>query len=290
LTSDLTGGYEYSENDIDHKNQGFDFMQYGKIMKQYLSSFSVLFCLSFSTLAVGMSEAPAQKPNIIFFIADNTIIFFFNDHGQTAKGTVYQGGAVNPSLVWRDGGFPCGARSEALISNVDSAPTILDLAGVDYPKNIFDGRSFQGVLDGVQDQGRDSLYFELGYARGVRKGHYKYIAVRYPAYTQAYTLADRQKLLNDYNRTRRGMGLKVVNEGPGKPFSHLCMIPGGGQAEYESTGKYKGYYDPDQLYDLSKDPAEQNNLAKHPAYQAKLSEMRQELQRYLDDLPGTFRL
>jgi len=259
-------------------------------MKPVVQLLFVLFCLSSSRLAVGMSDPSAQKPNIIFFIADDTIIFFFNDHGQTAKGTVYQGGVVNPSLVWRQGGFPCGARTEALISNVDFAPTILDLAGADYPKDVLDGRSFKEVLDGVQAQGRDSLYFELGYVRGVRKGHYKYIAVRYPAYTKKYTLADRQKLLDDYNRTRRRMGLAVVNENPHKPFSHLCMIPGGSQAEYESTGEYKGYYDPDQLYDLSKDPEEQNNLAKHPAHQEKLSEMRQELQRYLDDLPGTFRL
>ena len=30
---------------------------------------------------------------------DNTVIFFFNDHGQLAKGTVYQGGVHNPSSL-----------------------------------------------------------------------------------------------------------------------------------------------------------------------------------------------
>ena len=32
-------------------------------------------------------------------LIDNTIIFFFNDHGQDAKGTLYQGGVHNPSIV-----------------------------------------------------------------------------------------------------------------------------------------------------------------------------------------------
>jgi arylsulfatase A-like enzyme len=82
----------------------------------------------------------------------------------------------------------------------------------------------------------------------------------------------------------------VVNEDPSKPFSHLCMIPGGGHAEHESTGKYAGYYDPDQLYDLSRDPGEQKNLAKDPEYKKKLAEMKKELRKYLDDLPGEFRL
>ena len=50
---------------------------------------------------------------------DNTIVFFFNDHGQMAKGTVYQGGVSDPSFVWKKGGFPCGHVSDALVSNVD---------------------------------------------------------------------------------------------------------------------------------------------------------------------------
>jgi len=31
----------------------------------------------------------------------NTLVFFFNDHGQRAKGTLYQGGVRNPSIIWR---------------------------------------------------------------------------------------------------------------------------------------------------------------------------------------------
>ena len=41
-------------------------------------------------------------------ILDNTIIFFFNDQGQHAKGTLYQGGLLNPSIIWKSGGFECG--------------------------------------------------------------------------------------------------------------------------------------------------------------------------------------
>ena len=223
-------------------------------------------------------------------IDDNTVVFFFNDHGQAGKGTVYQGGVFNPSIVWKKGGFKCGPETGALISNVDFAPTILDMAGADYRKVKFDGVSFKDVLDGADDKGRDSLYFELGYARGVRKGDLKYVAVRYPDYTKKFTLEDRQELLDDYNKERIRMSMVVVNEDPSKPFSHLCMIPGGGHAEHESTGKYAGYYDPDQLYDLSRDPGEQNNLAKDPEYKKKLAEMKKELRKYLDDLPGEFRL
>jgi len=82
----------------------------------------------------------------------------------------------------------------------------------------------------------------------------------------------------------------IINKDPNKPFSHLSIIPGGGHAEYQSTGKYPGYYDRDQLYNIAKDPDEQNNLANDPAYATKLYEMKSELKKYLDDLPGTFSL
>ena len=46
---------------------------------------------------------------------ENTVIFFFNDHGQYAKGTVYEGATHNPSLVWLHNGFKGGNRCDALV-------------------------------------------------------------------------------------------------------------------------------------------------------------------------------
>lgn len=223
-------------------------------------------------------------------LMDNTLIVFFNDHGQNAKGTVYQGGVYNPSIVWKKGGFKCGSVSKAQISNVDFAPTILDYAGVDYSDVDFDGMSFKPVLDGKTDKARNSLYFELGYARGILKGKWKYLAVRYPEHLENMSPAERQRVLDEYNADRKRRGVEMVNTDPSKPFSHLSAIPGGGHAEYNSTGKYPGYYDRDQLYDLSKDPGEQNNLAGNAKYKKELAKMKKELKKYLDDLPGTFSL
>ncbi|MDA3822342.1 MAG: sulfatase-like hydrolase/transferase, partial [Bacteroidales bacterium] len=118
---------------------------------------------------------------------DNTIIFFFSDHGQNAKGTVYQGGVLDPSIIWKSGGFKCGPTSEQTVSNVDFAPTILELAGVKVESSAFDGRSFKAALDGEKMDEPGTQYYELGYARAVRKGNYKYIAVRYPDYATNWT-------------------------------------------------------------------------------------------------------
>ena len=105
---------------------------------------------------------------------------FFNDNGQDAKGSIYQGGTHCPSILWRKGGFPCGHTSDARITNLDFAPTILDLVGAEPPQDFFDGRSFRPLLEGKTNRLHDALFFELGFTRGVLKENWKYIALRYP--------------------------------------------------------------------------------------------------------------
>lgn len=219
---------------------------------------------------------------------DNTVIFFFNDHGQRAKGTVYQGGVHNPSIVWRKGGFPVGNTSDALVSNVDFAPTILDLAQVDRTQYTFDGQSFLPYLEGQTPNSLRSLYFELGYARGIRVGDWKYMAIRYPEHLENMTLEERRAVLNDWNDKRKRRHLNIVTNDPTKPFSHLTAIPGGGDAEKKSTGFYPAYFKRDQLYNLAQDPNEQNNLAENPKYTAVLKVMQNALKEQLKTLPGGF--
>ncbi len=223
-------------------------------------------------------------------ILDNTIIFFFNDHGQHAKGTLYQGGVLNPSIIWRSGGFPCGAEYNAYVSNVDFAPTILKMAGANQLPASMDGLSFKDALEGAEAAPRESLFFELGYARAVIKGKFKYYAVRYPNYALNWTAEERAAVLDRYNRGREFRNMDVVNRDSEKPFSHLEVVPGGGAAENHSYGILSGYFDPDQLYDLEADPGETQNLAKDPAYQEILDEMKKELEQYLKSLPGKFEL
>lgn len=224
-------------------------------------------------------------------ILDNTIIFFFNDHGQMDKGTLYQGGTLCPSVVWKAGGFACGNVNETKIVNVDFAPTILDFANIKYPADAFDGISFKDILNGKSSTSRESLFFELGFGRAIIKGDFKYYALRYPKYAQNWSTAERQAALDDFNNIFLSVGKNPgLNTNPAKPFSHLYLVPGGGDAERRSYGKRPGYFDLDQLYDLKNDPEELVNLAKDPNYNAKLEEMKKELQKYLDDLPGKFEL
>ncbi|PCK08956.1 MAG: hypothetical protein COA42_06350 [Alteromonadaceae bacterium] len=220
---------------------------------------------------------------------DNTIIVFFNDHGQNAKGTLYQGGIKSQAFVWRKSGFKCGAICDVPVSNIDFMATILELASGENPtKGISDGYSFAPALEGKKYQPRESMYFELGYVRALIKGKYKYLAIRYPEYGKKMTLGGRKKLLEDYNNFRASFGSDAINHDHTLPFGHLEMIPGGGGAEFATYSKKSGIFAPDQLYDLEVDPEELNNLADKPEYQTVLKELKKELVEYIDDLPGDF--
>jgi len=236
--------------------------------------------------ALGALISKLEEHNIL----ENTIIFFFNDHGQHAKGTLYQGGVHNPSIVWKHGGFSCGNWSSARVTNVDFAPTILEMAGYKPEGNEFDGQSFKPVLDGIAYNSRESLYFELGYARAIIKGNYKYYALRYPGYANNRTGEERKAALDAYNKTREFRSMRIVNRDPEKPYSHLEVVPGGGEAEHASYGKLPGYFDLNQLYNLEDDPGELRNLANEPGYESILLEMKKELEKYIVDLPGIFDL
>jgi len=220
---------------------------------------------------------------------DNTIIFFFNDHGQHAKGSVYEGGVSSPSLIWKKGGFKTGHVNKALVSNIDFAPTIIDMAGGEPQKiEAFDGKSFLPILDAKKDKIRESLYFEMGFSRGILKDSFKYIALRYPEYAMKWDLKKRKEILDKWNNFRIKNKLEYHFTDPSLPFSHLMLIPGGGDAEFPSTKRYKHYYDTDQLYDLRTDPKEQNNLFNNPKYKNKVKDLQNELKKYLDNLPGKF--
>lgn len=221
---------------------------------------------------------------------DNTIIVFFNDHGQQMKGSLYEGGVNSEAFVWKKGGFPVGKQLNDIVSNVDFLPTLLDLVGAKVDKNKFDGKSFKPALMGKKEPGRTSIYHELGYARAVVKDGFKYYAVRFPKWAMKFTPEQRKDTLAKYTKFRESFGEKGVATDYMLPYGQLEMVPGGGDAEHNAYSKQPNYTAPDQLYDLKNDPQEKHNLVNDPKYADKLKMLKEELKKYLKTLPGKFDL
>ena len=185
-------------------------------------------------------------------------------------------------------GYAVGDRCATKVSNIDFAPTLLDIAQIESDDYSFDGKSFLPVLEGQQQEHHDALFFELGFVRGVIQGDYKYIALRYPAHIENMPLAQRKRVLEKFNAAQKRRGRPVYTEDPMAPFSHVSAIPGGGDAEHKAIKHYPDFYDSDQLYDLSVDPNEQNNLIDSEEHQEKLEELKRVLETHLRQMPGSF--
>jgi arylsulfatase A-like enzyme len=86
----------------------------------------------------------------VLYLSDNG--FFFGQHRlPKGKYLAYQGSSRTPTLM-RGPGIPAGANSDALVGNVDLAPTILELSGA-TPTVTVDGRS---LMPYAQDPAKTS--------------------------------------------------------------------------------------------------------------------------------------
>jgi len=194
---------------------------------------------------------------------DNTIVFFFNDHGvEDGKGSLYEGGIRSVSLVWSPRYIQGRRQSKVHVSNIDFAPTIMELCGVpERDRHAVDGRSFVPVLRDSDNEIHDYLFFELGATRAVMKDGWKYLAFRLP---------------------------DSLPKNPPQPYTHLADRPGGRGSERPAIRFYPNYYDRDQLYNIREDPLERGNLYDDEEQKERVQEMRNLMREAVSRVPGTF--
>jgi len=118
---------------------------------------------------------------------DNTLIVFTSDNGflqgehRVASGKVFPyEPSIRVPLVVRGLGVASGAASDALVANVDLAPTILAFAGAESLRRM-DGRSLEELLDRPNRDQRDrpvlleAFDARSGAYQGVRTRRYVYV-------------------------------------------------------------------------------------------------------------------
>jgi len=136
-------------------------------------------------VAVGMildelEELDMEKNTIIIFTTDNG--YFCGSHGFGGKVLPYEEGSRAPLIIYdpRSETAGKGERSAALSGNIDMAPTILEMAGVEVPA-VMNGVSLTPLLmDPDQTVKEDQLIIQAwGEAAAqcmtVVRGHYKYL-------------------------------------------------------------------------------------------------------------------
>lgn len=139
-------------------------------------------------------------------LLDNTCILFAGDNGYLLgehhrgdKRVAYDESMRIPLIMRMPGVVQPGATVEEMVLNIDIAPTLLDLAGVQAPA-IMQGKSMLPLLDGSgSDDWRDAFLFT--YWRDLIPSLPRILAVRTDRYTYAtYPDIDDKDELYDHQR------------------------------------------------------------------------------------------
>ncbi len=99
-------------------------------------------------------------------LAENTIViytsdqgFYLGEHGWYDKRFMYEESLKIPLLVRYPKEIPKAQSSDAMVLNLDFAPTILDFAGIEIPKSM-QGESFREILKSKKSKSwRKEMYY-----------------------------------------------------------------------------------------------------------------------------------
>ncbi|MEA4916152.1 sulfatase [Proteiniphilum sp.] len=127
---------------------------------------------------VGMALDELERQGLM----DNTVIMVMTDNGRPfpqCKTRTNQQGMRTPLIIRYPGTVKKGSTSNALISSIDIMPTILDIAGTSYSKEV-DGISFRQILSDPEASFRKYAFAEhnwhnfMAYERAIYSERYIY--------------------------------------------------------------------------------------------------------------------
>ncbi|MBI4558390.1 MAG: sulfatase-like hydrolase/transferase [Candidatus Hydrogenedentes bacterium] len=195
-------------------------------------------------------------------LADNTIVFFWSDHGAglpRCKRWLYDSGTHVPLIVRFPKAFSdipsAGTTDPRLISSIDFAPTVLNLAGLPIPTHM-QGQPFLGPNPPAPRQyvfgARDRMDERYDTFRMVRDKRFKYIRNYQPfkPYDQFLDYNEQSPVMRELRRVK-AEGL--VTDGTRWTSQKVKPI--------------------EELYDTEQDPNELHNLADAPEHQKTLARL-----------------
>jgi N-acetylglucosamine-6-sulfatase len=114
---------------------------------------------SVGRLVQTLRQRDLERQTLVLFTSDGGHLW--GEHGLIDKRCAYEESMRIPLLAYAPGLVEAGGRCEAIVANIDVAPTLLDLAGL-TPPAWMDGQSFAGLLRDPRatDSWRTSLLYE----------------------------------------------------------------------------------------------------------------------------------
>ena len=123
-----------------------------------------------------------DKDTMVVFTADNGPWLSYGDHAGSAlplregKGTMFDGGCREPTLMWWPGKIPAGSVCKTPAMTIDLLPTIAKLIDAKLPKHKIDGKNIWPLIAGQPGakSPHEAYFFYYGrQLQAVRMGKWK---------------------------------------------------------------------------------------------------------------------
>ena len=199
-------------------------------------------------------------------VADNTVVIFISDNGRPFprdKTTLYDGGIKTPWIVRWPGRVSPGSVSTSLVSSIDLAPTIVQIAGLS-PGATHEGKSILPILSDPRARVRRYVYAEdhwhdyEDHARSVGDQRYKLIRNDYP----------------DLPAT------PSADAGRSPTWQTMLKWKQQGMLNEAQLACFRTPRPVFELYDLKVDPSELDNVANDARYLGVFERLKNELDRW----------
>lgn len=216
--------------------------------------------------------------------AANTLVIVTGDNGwpfPRGKANLYDAGTRQPMVARWPGHIKAGSTTDTLTVLTDVAPTFLEAAGVEVPKEMT-GKSLMPVLLGKEGPGRDAVFVERERHARARAGN-----VSYPARA---VRTDRYLYIRNFEPERWPAGdpdfeasqgvFSDIDAGPTKTFllekRNEVVID---RFYHLATDKRPA----EELYDVQADPDCVTNLAGWEKVAAAQGELRRKLDAWMTE-------
>jgi uncharacterized sulfatase len=202
-------------------------------------------------------------------LLENTVIvytgdqgFMLGEHDYIDKRWMYDESMRMPFFVRYPATIEAGSRTDAIISNTDFAPTMIELAGGDTP-DYMQGKSFKSILEtGVEPEDwPKATYYRYWMHMAHRHQNPAHFGIRTKEFKLIFFYGRYWADTDDQNSSWN-------KDSWGNDFANHTPVAW-------------------EFYDLRKDPKEMNNAYDDPLYQDAIADLKVQLLKLREDLNET---
>ena len=132
-----------------------------------------------------VEDIGVERNTLVVFTSDNGPWLSYGSHSGRAtplregKGTMFEGGYREPTIMWWKGKIPAGTECEQLCSTIDLLPTVAKLIDAPLPQHKIDGKDILPLMTGQANATTPHkafyCYYGGGQLQAVRNEQFKLV-------------------------------------------------------------------------------------------------------------------